>query len=353
MTESEESASKRNWLLFSCHLRWKILFERRCRMTEMDISMQLSKISQQRNPFRREREENETKTRLFNIQNGDRVCSDVHCVCQLAPSGRAHTHTPTQTNIEHDERTRVYRYAKIHFRETQTEFINVRLKMISGRKKNGSGVQKDSLSRYHDATFPCGSWNAACVRHTLFDFHKLLLLSNATFADPENVERILHIRWKIRNIWSSSILRELRVAVTRIENFMEFVFVEIQHNLYRKLPIRSPFICHWKRAGSTAEEWILNSKVAITLNHESKKSFSNIVSCFCAKSAIQIVRKIHHRCRKNTSEVRQTDDFRLALPKIDTILRRRLNNLSRVHTAWAYLPSPACVESFVENGHNV
>lgn len=83
--------------------------------------------------------------------------------------------------------------------------------MISGRKKNGSGVQKDSLSRYHDATFPCGSWNAACVRHTLFDFHKLLLLSNATFADPENVERILHIRWKIRNIWSSSILRELRV----------------------------------------------------------------------------------------------------------------------------------------------
>lgn len=189
-----EFVSERNWLLllFSCHLRWKILFVRRWRMTEMGMCIPLSKISKQRNPFRWKRERNATKTRLFNIQNGDRVYNyNEHCVvCQMPPSGRADNHT-----LEHDKRTRVYRYAIIHFRETQTEFINVRLKLISTRereKKMATGVQKDPLSVLSQCHVPM--W-MLCVRHILFDFHKFIFLSNAIFADPEKVKRIFHIRW--------------------------------------------------------------------------------------------------------------------------------------------------------------
>lgn len=138
-----------------------------------------------------------TKNRLFNIQNGQK---DEQRALRL-PAGSRSALTDNHTwALEHDKRTRVYRYARIHFRETQTEFVNVRLKLIC--RINGNGVQRDPLSSYHNAMCPCGcrmlnSVVSVCVRmvrQILLDFHKLLFLSNASFAAPENVERMFHIR---------------------------------------------------------------------------------------------------------------------------------------------------------------
>lgn len=176
-----EWVSEINWLLlFSCHLRWKRKF---CLCAELAMHEKRKYVhptiaaieKERKTPLRREWENiswgKKKNNRLFNIQNDERTYN-VHCVIaswlQTACSTDNHTWTLNMINVHV---LNAHRYARIHFRETQTEFINVRLKLISGKKRKKKWqrrAKRTHLSQYHVPMWMANADCWICAAHIIW-----------------------------------------------------------------------------------------------------------------------------------------------------------------------------------------